>query len=127
MPTMSGGGITWSMFKRPISSLLIFTFVLFFSIDLARGASYRNRRATNQRSSTSVKLNGRIKEHHGEAEICPLLSHCKCHSRGSGLDITCERVNSYKLKVSSERVLKESENQYSKLNDHQKLALLNGV
>lgn len=98
MPTMSGGGITWSMFKRPISSLLIFTFVLFFSIDLARGASYRNRRATNQRSSTSVKLNGRIKEHHGEAEICPLLSHCKCHSRGSGLDITCERVNSYKLK-----------------------------
>ena len=46
-----------------------------------------------------VKLNGRLKMH-GAGEKCPTLSYCTCKSKRTGLDVTCDRVNSYKLRVS---------------------------
>ncbi|TRY67538.1 hypothetical protein TCAL_10473 [Tigriopus californicus] len=107
MPTMSGGGMPWFMSKRSKSNLIIFVFAMIFSVNLVCGASLRNRRASNLRSSTSVKLNGRIKEHHAEPETCPLLSYCICKSLQGGLDITCERVNSYKLKSDCETLKKK--------------------
>ena len=39
---------------------------------------------------------------HGEGEKCPVenVGYCKCKTRGDGLDITCENVNSNQLNVS---------------------------
>ncbi len=51
-----------------------------------------------------MTLNRRPKQHGGaggyEAERCPMLSYCRCRSRGVGIDITCEKINTYKLNVS---------------------------
>ena len=52
----------------------------------------------------SVKLYSRLKMH-GEGEKCPTLSYCSCKSKRTGLDVTCDRVNSYKLRVSGEYCL----------------------
>eukprot|EP00095_Tigriopus_kingsejongensis_P007576 maker-scaffold506_size152672-snap-gene-0.24 protein:Tk07576 transcript:maker-scaffold506_size152672-snap-gene-0.24-mRNA-1 annotation:"leucine-rich repeats and immunoglobulin-like domains protein 2-like" len=103
MPTMSGG--TTSR-RRPLLCGLSASHVFFWTVLVlistshwGDAASFRGRRSPDVRSSSSsVRLNGRMKEHAAESEVCPILSHCKCRSRGSGLDITCERINSYKLK-----------------------------
>ena len=36
-------------------------------------------------------------------ETCPLLTYCQCKVRGFGLDITCDKINSYKLKVRNQK------------------------
>lgn len=48
-----------------------------------------------------VHLNSRVKDHAGKILAdCPILSHCTCEKKRKGLDVTCTRVTSYKLKVS---------------------------
>ena len=44
---------------------------------------------------------------HGEGEKCPVenVGYCKCKTRGDGLDITCENVNSNQLNVSEKYIL----------------------
>lgn len=53
--------------------------------------------------SSGVKINGRQKAHGGgPAETCPSLTYCSCRrTRTGGLDITCDKINRYKLKVTS--------------------------
>ena len=53
------------------------------------------------RKNDGVNLNGR-KKVHGEGEKCPQENpgYCRCKTRGDGLDITCEDVNSNQLDVS---------------------------
>ena len=68
--------------------------VLLLAVSLTSGAPGRKLSSNNG----GVQLEGRTKLH-GEREVCPQLTHCKCKSRGPGLDVTCEHVNTYKLKV----------------------------
>jgi len=60
-----------------------------------------NAAAFRSKNSAGVSLNGRSKVH-GEGEKCPRqqITNCKCRSKKSGLDITCEGVNSDELHVS---------------------------
>lgn len=49
------------------------------------------------RSSTGVTLNSRSKAH-GTGERCPTgLRYCVCRTRGAGIDITCEDINTDQL------------------------------
>jgi hypothetical protein len=71
-----------------ISSCLVFC----LAIELGFGLPFR-------KSDSGVKLQGREKVH-GEGEKCPTgLNYCKCKSKGSSLDITCEDINTSQLKV----------------------------
>ena len=53
------------------------------------------------RGQNGVNLDGR-KKAHGEGEKCPTErpGYCTCKTRGDGLDITCQDVNSNQLDVS---------------------------
>jgi len=76
--------------------------------------------AGSRQSYSSVTLDGRAKSHGGPAETCPQLTYCTCRRTRSsgGLDITCDKINRYKLQVSllspcvhtlrTSRVLRES-------------------
>ena len=54
------------------------------------------------RGQNGVNLDGR-KKAHGEGEKCPTErpGYCTCKTRGDGLDITCQDVNSNQLDVSN--------------------------
>lgn len=114
MSTMSGGG---SLGRRSrlstLEALLSIAIFLLLAVDLATTLtlqrSARVARSPTRGSSGSnngVRLNGRAKQH-GAGEVCPRLSYCKCRSRGKGLDITCERINAYKLEVRLRKVEKD--------------------
>ena len=68
---------------------------------------------TDFKGQNGVNLNGR-KKVHGEGEKCPVenVGYCKCKTRGDGLDITCENVNSNQLNVSEKYILTNKKIQF---------------
>lgn len=86
-----------------ISTLLVLSDVIPLSYTApATGDTSQFRAKDKENAGGGVTLNGR-KKVHGEGEKCPSeqVNYCKCRARGEGLDITCEKINSEQLHVSS--------------------------
>ena len=74
-------------------NLISYCLLFCLSLNLCLAVPFRQ-------SNSGVKLQGREKVH-GDGEKCPTnLTYCKCKSKGSSLDITCEDIGTSQLKVS---------------------------
>ena len=77
-------------------------------LNLSLPTGQPNAAAFRSKNNAGVALNGR-KKVHGDGEKCPRQStpHCKCRSKKSGLDITCEDVDGDELHAYA-KILKSS-------------------
>jgi Leucine-rich repeat (LRR) protein len=108
---------------RKKSLLFLAAILMLLMPDQSLGASVqdRNRRSPSRTFSgrDGVHLNSRVKDHAGKILAdCPILSHCTCEKKRKGLDVTCTRVTSYKLKNDCDELRKvERHIKYFKIRD----------